>query len=163
MKKILKAFLVFAAAIIAILAIIICYFFVGSAPIPKKITWGVDFSQSQAEYLGLNWKELYLSIIREEFQFPLKKSLGCPYNKLEILLTYLVPFIDYPFNISIDWYINLELKYLIIKLLKEKSLNNVEIKTNLINYLWDNYIKKNILQEEYLGNLISQWISKIKT
>ena len=56
-----------------------------------------------------------------------------------------------------------QLKYLIIKLLKEKSLNNVEIKTNLINYLWDNYIKKNILQEEYLGNLISQWISKIKT
>ena len=107
-------------------------------------------------------KELYLSIIREEFQFPLRKSLGCPYNKLEILLTYLVPFIDYPFNISEDWYINLELKYLIIKLLKEKSLNNIEIKNNLINYLWENYIKKNILHEEYLGNLISQWVSKIK-
>ena len=119
--------------------------------------------QSLLKKIKLESKELYLSIIREEFQFPLKKSLGCPYNKLEILLTYLVPFIDYPFNISIDWYINLELKYLIIKLLKEKSLNNVEIKTNLINYLWDNYIKKNILQEEYLGNLISQWISKIKT
>jgi len=113
--------------------------------------------------IKLDNKEVYLSIIREEFQFPLRKSLGCPYNKLEILLTYLVPFIDYPFNISQDWYINLELKYLIIKLLKEKSLNNIEIKNNLINYLWENYIKKNILHEEYLGNLISQWVSKIKT
>ena len=81
---------------------------------------------------------------------------------MEILLTYLNPFIDYPFNISEDWYINLELKYIIIKLVKEKQIFNSEAKNNLINYLWENYVKNNIFQEEYLGNLISQWVSKIK-
>jgi ankyrin repeat protein len=103
-------------------------------------------------------KETYLLIIREELVYPLKASLGCPRNKLEILLTYLVPFIEYPFNVSEDWYINLELKYLIIKNLKQKDF----FKTNLLNFLWENYIKNNILQDEYLGNLISQWVSKIK-
>lgn len=103
-------------------------------------------------------KETYLLIIREELTYPLKASLGCPRNKLEILLTYLVPFIEYPFNVSEDWYINLELKYLIIKNLKQKDF----FKTNLLNFLWENYIKNNILQDEYLGNLISQWVSKIK-
>jgi len=29
------------------------------------ITWGVDFSQSQAEYLQLNWKETYQALIRD--------------------------------------------------------------------------------------------------
>ena len=109
-----------------------------------------------------DYKETYLNIIRDELNYPLKESLGCPYNKLEILLTYLNPFIDYPFNISEDWYINLELKYIIIKLVKEKQIFNSEAKNNLINYLWENYVKNNIFQEEYLGNLISQWVSKIK-
>ena len=107
-------------------------------------------------------KNTYLTILREELTFPLKKSLGCPNNKLEIILTYLAPFIDYPFNISMDWCINLELKYIIIKILKEKPSFNNEIKNNLLNFLWENYIKNNILQDEYLGNLISQWVSKIK-
>jgi len=107
-------------------------------------------------------KDEYLEILREELNYPLKNSIGCPYNKLEILLTYLVPFINYPFNISSDWYINLELKYLIIKLLKEKPSFNSEIKGELINYIWENYIKNNIFQEEYLGNLICQWVTKLK-
>ncbi len=29
------------------------------------IIWGVDFSQSQAEYLGLDWKETYSAVIRD--------------------------------------------------------------------------------------------------
>jgi hypothetical protein len=107
-------------------------------------------------------KDLYLEIIREELNYPLKNSLGCPYNKLELLLTNLAPFINYPFSISSDWYINLELKYLIIKLLKEKPSFNIEIKGELINYLWENYIKNNIFQEEYLGNLICQWVTKLR-
>jgi len=112
--------------------------------------------------MNVEYKDNYLNIIRDELNYPLKNSLGCPYNKLEIILIYLNPFIDYPFNISADWYINLELKYLIIKLLKEKSNFNSEIKNNLINYLWENYVKNNIFQDEYLGNLISQWVLKIK-
>ena len=111
--------------------------------------------------LNVDSKNTYINIIREELNYPLNNSLGCPYNKLEILLTYLNPFIEYPFNISEDWYINLELKYIIIKLLKENTNFNTEIKNCLINYLFENYIKSNIFQDEYIGNLISQWVAKI--
>ena len=31
-----------------------------------------------------------------------------------------------------------------------------------INYIWKNYIEPEIIQEDYLGCLISQWIAKIK-
>jgi len=41
------------------------YFFIGSVKAQSNITWGVDFSQSQAEYLKLNWKELYLAILHD--------------------------------------------------------------------------------------------------
>jgi len=39
------------------------YFLSGNAPVQDKITWGVDFSQSQSEYLGFDWKENYLAIL----------------------------------------------------------------------------------------------------
>ena len=51
--------------IITLSTIIFCYFFIGKTPIAKNITWGVDFSQSQAEYLKLNWKEVYLAMIND--------------------------------------------------------------------------------------------------
>lgn len=63
MRKIFKTFIFIILIILAILAIIFCYFFVGKAPVSKNITWGVDFSQMQAESLGLNWKETYSAII----------------------------------------------------------------------------------------------------
>jgi hypothetical protein len=102
----------------------------------------------------------YLNIISEELSYILiNNKLGCPPNKLEIILSNLVPFIDYPFNISIDWIISLELKYLILKLIKN---NTLDIKKELIENLWELYIKNKIVQEDYLGCLISQWITKIK-
>lgn len=61
-KKI--AFLI-ALVILVLLVILICYFFIGKAPEQKGITWGVDFSQSQAEYLKLDWKETYSAIIND--------------------------------------------------------------------------------------------------
>ena len=35
----------------------------GKTKTPQKITWGVDFSQMQAQSLGLDWKETYSAII----------------------------------------------------------------------------------------------------
>lgn len=102
-------------------------------------------------------KTTYITMLREELLYSLKSSLGCPNNKLELMLLLLVPFIEYPFNITIDWYLNLELKYIIIKLLKNDGFKN-----DLMNYLWDNYIKQNLISDEYLGNLVLQWVSKIK-
>ena len=41
------------------------YFFVGSAEPAEKITWGVNFSQKQAESLGFNWKEIYSALLED--------------------------------------------------------------------------------------------------
>ena len=102
----------------------------------------------------------YLNIISEELSYIIiNNKLGCPPNKLEIILINLVPFIDYPFNISVDWVISLELKYLILKLIKN---NSIDMKKELLEKLWNIYIKDEIIQEDYLGCLISQWIAKIK-
>ena len=103
----------------------------------------------------------YLNIILEELNFTFKNKLGCPKNKIEIILINLVPFIEnFSFNLSIDWLISLELKYLIIYLIRNKKTNDIKIE--LINNIWNTYIKNNIIKEDYIGILISQWVSKIK-
>ena len=106
----------------------------------------------------------YLDIIEEELKYDLKKKLlGCPSNKIDILLVTLVPFIEYPFNLNISWILSLELKYIIKKNIKNKNLlDSNEIKKNIGDELWDKYIKTEIVEEHYLGTLISQWITKIK-
>ena len=60
-----KILLWFLVIVITLLIITFCYFFVGKAKTPKNITWGVDFSQMQAQSLGLDWKETYLAIIND--------------------------------------------------------------------------------------------------
>ena len=39
------------------------YFWIGSAPEARDITWGVNFSQKQAELLGLDWQEVYATLL----------------------------------------------------------------------------------------------------
>ena len=51
------------AIIIFVIIVVFCYLFMGNAPVAKKITWGVNFSQMQAETLKLDWKETYLAIL----------------------------------------------------------------------------------------------------
>ena len=41
------------------------YFFIAKAPEQKNITWGVNFSQSHAEFLTLDWKKTYLAILED--------------------------------------------------------------------------------------------------
>ena len=65
MKKIFKMIIIFLIIILALLAIVFCYLFVGSAPVKENITWGIDFSQSQAEYLKLNWRDAYMAAIND--------------------------------------------------------------------------------------------------
>jgi hypothetical protein len=52
-------------AIVLIVAVVAGYFYIGKAKVQDNITWGVDFSQSQAEYLGLKWKDVYLAVIND--------------------------------------------------------------------------------------------------
>ena len=39
------------------------YLFAGSAPRQERVLWGVNFSQKQAESLGLDWKETYRAVL----------------------------------------------------------------------------------------------------
>ncbi len=56
---------IFLVVIIAILVAVFCYFFIGKAPQQKNITWGVNFSQMQAETLKLDWKKTYLAVLED--------------------------------------------------------------------------------------------------
>jgi len=105
----------------------------------------------------------YIEIITEELEYNLKIKLGCPTSKIDIILVNLIPFINYPFNLTNSWLISLELKYLILNLIKNHSkLNLYSFKKELINYIWEYYISSQLLPESYIGILVFQWISKIK-
>ena len=63
MPKLIKIMVIFLLIVIVSLAVVLCYFFVGYAKVSKDITWGVDFSQMQAENLKLDWKKTYTDMI----------------------------------------------------------------------------------------------------
>jgi len=70
MLKKVTIFSIFTVIIVSISAIAWSYFFVDKTQAQNnynagEIVWGVDFSQSQSEFLGLNWKENYLAIIKD--------------------------------------------------------------------------------------------------
>lgn len=53
-------------SIVALILVVILFFlFVGKVKVAENITWGVNFSQMQAESLGLDWKKTYLAIIND--------------------------------------------------------------------------------------------------
>jgi hypothetical protein len=112
-------------------------------------------------------RNTYLEIIKEELQYPFVGDktikLGCPNNKIEILLYYLVPFMNYKENLQINWLISLEIKFLILKILKNKvKINAIEMKDELNQALLEKYIKPEIFSEGLIQTLVQQWISKIK-
>ena len=49
-----------------VLGVVIIAFFVGSGPVQNNIVWGVNFSQRHAKDLGLDWKETYAALLRDE-------------------------------------------------------------------------------------------------
>ncbi len=51
--------------LIIVLAVFTYYFFIAKPPEQKNIKWGVNFSQMQAEALGLDWKKTYLAILND--------------------------------------------------------------------------------------------------
>ena len=62
MNKITKMFfLIF----IILCLLTVFYFFIAKAPKQEKITWGIDFSQMQAEALKLDWKKTYSAILED--------------------------------------------------------------------------------------------------
>jgi len=108
-------------------------------------------------------RNTFISIIKEELSNELVFKLGCPTNKIEILLYNLVPFIDFNYNLCLNWLISLEIKFIILKILKNKiKINTSELKKELKEYLYLSYIKPEIIPEGLIQIIVLQWISKIK-
>jgi ankyrin repeat protein len=108
-------------------------------------------------------RNTYLSIIKEELNYNLAVKLGCPTNKIEIILYNLVPFINYDNNLNLNWLISLEIKCLILKILKNKTkINTTLLKNELMELLYLSYIKPGIIQEGLIQIIVLQWIYKIK-
>ncbi|MBU4129142.1 endo-1,4-beta-xylanase [Patescibacteria group bacterium] len=62
MKKIIKKlFSIFLATFL----IFVGYFFIGTPPRAKEITWGVNFSQKYAQDMGLDWRETYSALLKD--------------------------------------------------------------------------------------------------
>jgi len=60
MRKIFKILILIFLIIFLFLAF---FFFVGKTKPAEKIIWGVNFSQKQVQYFGLDWKEVYLAFL----------------------------------------------------------------------------------------------------
>jgi hypothetical protein len=106
MAKKNKMVLLILTIIFILLIIIVFYFYIGNSKKAEKITWGVDFSQMQAEAIGLNWKEVYLATI---------KDLGAKNIKLHTQWDWVEGEKDDYFFDDIDWQI------------KKAEENNVKI------------------------------------
>jgi hypothetical protein len=114
------------------------------------------------EEIDKDSRETYISIIKDELSYDLIYKLGCPDNKIDILLYNLVPFININFDLKLNWLISLEIKYLIIKILKNNNkINITELKKELFNLLYNIYVKTNLISPGIIYTLVIQWIYKI--
>lgn len=112
--------------------------------------------------LDKNIRETYINIIKEELKYDLLFKLGCPSNKVEIILYNLVPFINFN-NLQLVWLLSLEIKFLILKIFKNKlKINIKEFKNELNAILYESYIKTELVPSGVIQIIVSQWVSKIK-
>lgn len=112
-------------------------------------------------FLNKAAKDVYIKIIIEELDKydEMKSSHACSYNKIDIILTNLVPFINYPFNLSSSFIIKNEIKYLILNIIKN---NKKEFKNLLLSKLFEIYINTHLFPEDYIGIIVYNFLSKIK-
>lgn len=108
-------------------------------------------------------RNTFISILKEELEYDLHFKLGCPHNTIELILYNLVPFIDYNESLRYDWLISLEIKFIILRILKNKlKINTKKLKDELKNILYESYIKNMIIPDGLIQTLTLQWINKIK-
>lgn len=101
----------------------------------------------------------YKQILIEELDaFNAMKNLNkCIYNMVDIMLINLIPFINYPFNISSIFIVKEELKWFAINILKK---NKNDFKNMLMNGLFEQYIMKELFPEDYIGIIMYNILSK---
>ena len=108
-------------------------------------------------------RNTYIEILKEEIVNQLTFKLGCPSKPLEIILYNLVPFIELNHTLKLNWLISLEVKYMILKILKNKiRINTKELKQELAELLYLSYIKPEIIPEGLIQIIVLQWVYKIK-
>jgi hypothetical protein len=100
----------------------------------------------------------YSKIIIEDLNNFKNSNLKNGLSKIDIILFNLVPFINYPFNISSKIIIKNELKYVIKKNIHKYKK---EYKINLVNELFNNYIKNNLFTEDFIGIQVFQLFDKL--
>lgn len=61
----MKIFKILLAGVISLVVAGVAAYYVVEVPAPQKITWGVNFSQMQAEHLGLDWRQTYLALLED--------------------------------------------------------------------------------------------------
>jgi hypothetical protein len=131
----------------------------------KKILF-IDLVKKLDNYLDTINKEhtnTFISIIKEELSYDLSNKLGCPTDKIQLLLYNLVPFLDYQDSLKLNWLISVEIKYIILKILKNKiKINTTQLKKELKEILYISYIKPEIIPEGLIQLIVLQWIYKIK-
>jgi|SaaInlStandDraft_7_1057024.scaffolds.fasta_scaffold00568_18 hypothetical protein len=96
----------------------------------------------------------YTKIIIEELENFKCKNIKNGLSKLDVILFNLIPFINYPFNVSNSSILKNELKFII-----KKYINNNEV---LVENIFNIYINNNLFKEDYIGILIFQLINKFK-
>ena len=112
--------------------------------------------------LTVTFRETYIDIIKEELSYDLIYKLGCPNKKIDIILYNLIPFINFN-NVQLSWLISLEIKYIILKIFKSNTKINIkELKNDLNNILYEDYIKTELFPGGLIQIIMSQWINKIK-
>jgi hypothetical protein len=112
-----------------------------------------------------NNKESYKSysqIINEELiEFENNKHdkiNKCIYTKIDIILSNIIPFINYPFNIASIFIVKNEIKYLMKNILR---YNKKDFKNILMTKLFDYYIQTGLFPEDYIGIIVYNILSKI--
>lgn len=60
---IIKIMLYILIFILIFFLLVFAFFFIGKSPEAEKIFWGVNFSQKHTENFGLDWKEVYLTLL----------------------------------------------------------------------------------------------------
>ena len=100
----------------------------------------------------------YKNIISEELELFTSSNLKKSYDKIDIIIFNLIPFISFPFNISNNYIIKNELKYLIKKNIKKNPNNYKEM---ILNDIFDIYIKSDLYTEDFIGIIICQILNKL--
>jgi hypothetical protein len=110
-----------------------------------------------------DYRDTFIKILKEEFVDQLTFKLGCPTKPIELILYNLVPFLETQQILRLNWLVSLEVKYLILKILKNKiRINTKELKQELVKLLYLSYIKPEIIPEGLIQIIVLQWVYKIK-